>query len=85
MSKTKVMIVSRNGDEHANIRIDVQSIECVSSYKYLLHDGSEGNEIKRRTAMAKQTFWQNSNMLRNDLRITRKLRIVAACVFSTFR
>ena len=86
MSKTKVMVVSRNGDEHANIRIDGQRIE---SYKYLGvsidNDGREGNEVKRRIAMAKQTFWQDSNLLRNNLRIATNLRILKACVFSTFR
>ena len=58
-------------------------------YKYfgvtIDNDGKEGNEIKRRTAMTKQTFWQNSNLLRNDPRIATKLRILKACFFLTFR
>ena len=83
MSKTKVMVVSRNGDEYTNISIDGQIIESASSYKHLGvtiddNDGREGNEVKRRNAMAKQTFWQNSNLLRNDLRIALKLRILNA-------
>ena len=86
IKKTKVMRVSREGEE-VNITINGAKLEQVKSFKYLGHtltdDGRCETEIKCRIAQAKEAFGRRKELLTKSLRKTTKIKIVKTLVWTT--
>ena len=85
VKKTKVMVVSKAGKIQCQITLDNNVLEQVSQYKYLgswiTEDARCDTEIKARIAMAKQAFWNNKELMRGNIRMKTKLRILNCYVF----
>jgi len=73
VKKNKVMVISKKGDELiSNLVINGISLEQVADLKYSgrwnTEDGTCERKVKIRIAMAKETFWQNKELLRGNLK-----------------
>ena len=85
--KTKVMKVSRNKNNNGlTIKVKGVKLEQVEQYKYL---GSLINEemrctkeVKSRIGMAKTTFWKYKELLRRDVKLQLRLRMLDCFVKS---
>jgi len=86
VKKTKVMVMSREGNVQCNINLDGVVLEQVNRYKYLgswiTEDVRCEKEIIARIAMAKTAFWQNKELMRRNVRAQTKLKILNCYVFS---
>ena len=60
VQKTKLMVISKDGEEEINIKIDGQRLKQVTNFKYLgsiiSNDGRNFADIKTSIVLAKQAF-----------------------------
>src|SRR5437870_11520874 len=86
VKKTKVMVMSREGNVQCEIKLNEVVLEQVSRYKYLgswiTEDIRCESEIVTGIAMAKTAFWKNKELMRSNIRAPTKLRILNCYVFS---
>jgi len=89
VKKTKVMVISKKGGEKCNVVISGGLLGQVADYKYLgswtTEDRRCENEVKTRIAMAKEAFWHHKELMRGNLKISTKKRILECYVFSVLR
>src|SRR5207244_12843338 len=80
VKKTKVMVMSRQGNVQREIKLNQVVLEQDNRYKYLgswiTEDVRCESEIVTRIAMAKTAFWQNKELMRSNIRAQTKLRIL---------
>ena len=80
------MVISKQRGKKCKIIVDNVELEQVKSYKYLgswiTEDGKCDQEIKTRIGMAKDAFWKQKELLRRDLNLKVKQRILQCYVFS---
>ncbi len=86
IKKTKVMCVSRTGDQLINVTLNGQQLEQVTKFKYLgsiiTSDGRCSEEIRTRIAMAKNAFTKRKELLTKGLDIQTKKNIVKTIIWS---
>src|SRR5688572_15338090 len=89
VKKTKVMALS--GDRVGNgsqacLTLDGVPLEQVTRFKYLgswiSEDARYEEDIRARVGMARAAFWQNKEVMRGNIRLSTKLKIVNSYVFS---
>jgi len=84
--KTKVMKIGKNLGEALHISINGVELEQVTQFKYLgstlSEDGSCGNDIKCRIAMAKDAFTKHKILLTKNIRPNLKNRLIKALIWS---
>ena len=85
--KTKVMVTSKkNTGEQLEITVNNTRLEQVKQYTYLgsliTDDGRCIQEVKKRIGQAKSAFWKTRELLRGNVNIKLKLRLLKCYVFS---
>ncbi len=85
--KTKVMIVEKKESrEQLKIHVDGTELEQVYQYSYLgsliTTDGRCIREVKKRIIQAKEAFWKNKEVMRGDINLDLKLRLLKCYVYS---
>jgi hypothetical protein len=79
--KTKVLVISKKGEETCNTVMNGTTLEQVLKCKYLgsviTDDGRCAEEVKTRIAMAKEALWQHKQLLQGNLKSSMKKRILA--------
>jgi len=83
------MVVDEDGEEiisQTSCTLDGVPLERVTRYKYLgswiTDDARCEEDIRARVGMAKAAFWQNKEVMRGNIRLSRKLKILNSYVFS---
>ncbi|KAL1446569.1 hypothetical protein WDU94_003622 [Cyamophila willieti] len=90
MKKTKTMTVRKieKQEEEPNITLGAETLEEVKKYPYLgadiTHDARCVQEVKKRIGIAKNSFWKHKEILRRNVNLPTKLRILNTYIFSTF-
>jgi hypothetical protein len=88
VAKTKLMIINGNENLDYQINLNNNSVEKVNDFRYLgsltTEDGRSLKEVKTRIGMAKDAFWKNTELLRNNVRLDLKLRMLRCYVWSVF-
>src|SRR5688572_27457208 len=87
--KTKVMVMGvdrvENGSQ-ACFTLDGMQLEQVTRLKYLgswiSEDARCEEDIRARVGMARAAFWQNKEVMRRNMRLSTKLKILNSYVFS---
>ena len=86
IKKTKVMRISKRGEETINITLNGEEIEQVKKFCYLgsvvTEDARCHVEIKRRIALGKDAFYKRGELLRGSLSMKLKKRMVKTLVWS---
>jgi exonuclease III len=89
VKKTKVMIMNKeetSNNLQSSISLNNVPLEQVSRFKYLgswISDDAKCEEdIRARVGMAKAAFWQNKEIMRRNIRLSTKIRILNCYVFS---
>src|SRR5688572_11833559 len=89
VKKTKVMVLG--GDRVGNgsqvcLTLDGVPLEQVTPFKYLgswiSEDARCEEDIRARVGMATAAFWQNKEVMRGNIRLSTKLKILNSYVFS---
>ena len=86
ISKTKTMVISRDGRKRASIKVDGKDLEQVEHFKYLgqtvNQEGRSEQEIKIRIAKAKSTFISMRNILTSkDISLALRIRLVKCYIY----
>ncbi|GFS22816.1 endonuclease-reverse transcriptase [Elysia marginata] len=85
--KTKTMYIGRD-TRALSITVGNVVLEQVSKYLYLGHMITEYvatlKEVQIRTQKARQKFWENKELLRRNIGLNTKKRILACYIFSVF-
>uniref|UniRef100_A0A8D8WJF1 Craniofacial development protein 2 n=1 Tax=Cacopsylla melanoneura TaxID=428564 RepID=A0A8D8WJF1_9HEMI len=90
MKKTKTMTVRKieKQEEEPNIILGSETLEEVKKYPYLgaeiTHDARCVQEVRKRIGIAKNSFWKHEEILRRNVNLPTKLRILNTYIFSTF-
>jgi exonuclease III len=89
VKKTKIMIVGdrkETKDKLHGIMLDGVPLEQVSRFKYLGSWITETarceDDIRARVGMATAAFWQNKELMRRNIRLSTKMKILNCYVFS---
>ena len=86
VKKTKVIILGSSDEEFGEIKLNDTVLERVTKYKYLgswiTEDGRCDVEIRARIAMAKAAFWQHKEIMRGNIAVETKKRILNCYIFS---
>jgi hypothetical protein len=86
IKKTKVMRVSRSGKDPISLVVDGNSIEQVTSFKYLgsiiTSDGKCDKDIQARIAMMKCTFSRMKELMSKGISLETKKKIVNTLIWS---
>src|SRR3954468_4571788 len=89
VKKTKVMIMNETAKPKGMQRcivLDGVPLEQVSRFKYLgswiTEDARSDEDIRARVGMAKAAFWQNKELMRRNIRLSTKMKILNCYVFS---
>jgi len=86
VKKTKTMVISKTGNVPCSITINNTALEQVSQYKYLgsfiTEDGKCEMDIKTRIGMAKDAFWKHKELLRGNINLQTKKRMLNCCLSS---
>jgi hypothetical protein len=86
--KTKTMTVSKvqTTGLSNNIELGIETLEEVEKYAYLGADITNGarclSEVKKRIAIAKTAFWKQKEILRRNINVKTKLRILNNYIYS---
>lgn len=89
--KTKVMVIGKEEhNEPLQIKLEGTCLEQVRQYRYLgamiTTDGKDDKEIRCRTAMAKEAFYNFANVLKNGkIRLDIRIRILKCYVWTVYR
>ena len=77
VNKTKVMVMSREGNVQCEIKLNQVVLEQVNRYKYLgswiTEDVRCESEIVARIAMAKTAFWQNKKLVKSTNEVLKRM------------
>ena len=79
--KTKCMVVADNEPQ----KIDLQIGEQVSNFQYLGIWMKHDVDVRASIAKSKQDFWKHKELLRNNIRLKTKLRLLKTQVWSIMR
>ena len=89
VKKTKVMVVGEDGEEDVSqecFTLDGVHLEKTNRFKYLgswiTEDARYEEDIKARMGLARTAFWQNKEVMRGNIRLSTKLKILNSYVFS---
>jgi hypothetical protein len=89
VKKTKYMVINEREDRigmKRNIVLDGVPIEQVTRFKYLgswiTEDVKCDEDVKARVGLAKTAFWQNKEIMRRNVRLQTKMKILTCYVFS---
>ena len=89
VKKTKTMAFSKTGKVHCKIVVNGTTLEQVSQYKYLgswiTEDGRCEMDTKTRIAMAKDAFWKHKELLRGNINLQVKKRMLHCYVFPVLK
>ena len=85
--KTKTMLISKfDEDKTCKVQVNGTELEQVKKYKYLgtmvTSDGRSLVEVKRRIAMAKDAFWKYGELLRNNVSMKLKKKVLSCYINS---
>ena len=82
---TKTMVINKCRDTQCSITVDGNILEQVSQYKYLgswiTEDGRCDLDVKTRIGMAKYAFWKYKQLLKGNINLQVKKRILQCFVF----
>jgi len=85
VKKTKTTVISKTGNVPCSITVNNTALEQVSQYKYLgswtTEDGKCEMDIKTRIGMAKDAFWKHNKLLRGNINLQTKKRMLNCYVF----
>src|SRR5213082_3284109 len=83
VKKTKVMVLGGTDEQrkrHRAVRLGEAPLEQVTRFKYLgssiTDEASSEVDIKARIGMAKAAFWQNKELMRRNIRLSTKIKIL---------
>ena len=83
------MKVSRTGENETSLFIEGKEIKSVQSFDYLgvlfQNNNKEGSEVRRRIGIAKQAFGHNKTLLRSDLSLKIKRKIIETMIYPIVR
>ena len=83
------MKVSRTGENETSLFIEGKEIKSVQSFDYLgvllQNNNKEGSEVRKRIGIAKQAFWHNKTLLRSDLSLKIKRKIIETMIYPIVR
>ena len=89
VKKTKVMIMNETAKPKGMqrcITLDKVLLEQMARFKYLgswiSEDARSDEDIRVRVRMAKSAFWQNKELLRSNVKLSTKMKILNCYVFS---
>ena len=81
LEKTKNMVVTGKGHEEVNIQIGSSRMEQVRKFQYLgvcIEENMSNNvDIKCNIARAKQSFWRNKELSRNNVPLSLEIKITS--------
>ena len=85
-NKTKTMIVETTPEKQCEVNVKGQRLTQVKQYKYLRttveNTGQCFAEVVNRINQAKIAFWKKATILRSNIRIKTRIRILVCYVFS---
>src|SRR4051812_32430255 len=89
VKKTEVMIINETAKPMGNAtvyNVEQGAFEQVTHFKYLgswiTEDARSDEDIRARVGMAKAAFWQNKELLRSNIKLSTKIKILNCYVFS---
>ena len=84
--KTKTMIVDKTPEKQCEVNVKGQRLTQVKQYKYLgttvENTGQCKTEVAQRINQAKIVFWKKATILRSNISMKTRIRILACYVFS---
>jgi len=89
VKKTKTMVINKTGNVPCSITVNNTALEQASQYKYLgswiTEDGKCEMDIKTRIGMAKDAFWKHTELLRGNINLQTKKRMLNCYVYPVAR
>ena len=84
--KTKTMIVEKTPEKQCEVNVKGQRLTQVKQYKYLgttiEHTGQCKTEVAQRINQAKIAFWKKATILKSNISMKTRIRILMCYVFS---
>ena len=84
--KTKVMVMEKQPGTEVTIKLNGIALEQVNKYKYLgtliTADSRCIQEIKRRIGIAKRSFWELKELMKSNVNMKTKKRLLNTYIFS---
>ena len=84
--KTKTMIVEKTPEKQCEVNVKGQRLTQVKQYKYLgttiEHTGQFKTEVAQRINQAKIAFWKKATILKSNISMKTRIRIIICYVFS---
>src|SRR5437867_3730406 len=89
VKKTKIIIINGTAKSKGMqrcITLNKVPLEQVTRFKYrgswITEDARSDEDIRERVGVAKAAFWQNKELIRSNIRLSTKLKILNCYVFS---
>ena len=87
--KTKCMIVTDNETQKIDVQSGDEKLKPVSTFQHLgiwiIETLKHDVDVRANIAKSKQAFWKHQELLRNNINLKTKLRILRTQVWSTLR
>ena len=87
--KTKCMVVTDNETQKIGLQIGDEKLEQVSNFQYLgiwINETMKHEvDVRDNIAKSKQAFWKHKELLRSNIRLKTKLRLLKTQVWSILR
>ena len=84
--KTKVMIIEKKPQTRIKIVVNDKQLEQVKDYRYLgtniSEDGRCIKEVKTRIALAKTAFWKHKELLKSNVSMSLKKKMIRSYIWS---